>query len=172
MVKEFPPLMTAVILAGGKGTRLRPFTTTIPKPLVPVGERPILSILIDQLQAAGVQRVVLALSHMAELIMGVFGDGERHRLRIEYSVEREPLGTVGPLRLLNDLPEHFLVMNGDVLTDLDYRSLLTAHIGSGADLTVATYRRGVASDLGDRHSDAAHRQDHLPDIATWPTAHL
>lgn len=140
--------MLAIVLAGGKGTRLRPFTTTIPKPLVPVGERPILSIVIDQLQSAGVERVILAINHMAELIMGVFGDGERHNICIEYSVEREPLGTMGPLRLLSDLPENFLVMNGDVLTDLDYRVLFQSHIASGSDLTIATYSREVASDFG------------------------
>jgi NDP-sugar pyrophosphorylase family protein len=140
--------MEAVILAGGKGTRLKPYTTTLPKPLVPVGENPILSIVLTQLRAAGVHRVTLAVNHMAELIMSFFGSGEKFNLKIAYSIESMPLGTVGPLKLLEGLPENFIVMNGDILTDLNYVDLYRAHMRSGALLTIATYRREVPIDFG------------------------
>src|SRR4051794_22112476 len=106
--------MEAVILAGGKGTRLQPYTTVLPKPLMPVGGRPILGIMIAQLQRAGVTRVRIAVNHMAEIIMAVLGSGERYGLQIDYSIETTALGTVGPLKLIEDLPEHFLLMNGDL----------------------------------------------------------
>jgi NDP-sugar pyrophosphorylase family protein len=140
--------MRAVILAGGKGTRLRPYTTTLPKPLVPVGEEPILAIVIRQLAAAGVDRITLAVNHMAELIMAFFGTGEKYGVSIDYSIESTPLGTVGPLRLIHDLPENFIVMNGDVLTDLPYDAIFRAHRASQADLTIAAYRREYAVDFG------------------------
>lgn len=140
--------MEAVILAGGKGTRLRPYTTTIPKPLVPVGERAILDIILHQLRAAGCSRVRLAVNHMADLIMAYCGDGARYGLPIEYAREEEPLGTVGPVGRLTDLPEHFLVMNGDILTDLDYTQLIGEHVRTHAELTVATYARDVQVDFG------------------------
>jgi len=138
----------AVILAGGRGTRLRPYTTTIPKPLVPVGERPILDVVLRQLHAAGVRRVTLAVSHMAELIMAFFGDGGKLGLAIDYAVEAEPKGTVGPLVDINGLPENFIVMNGDVLTDLDYAALYADHVEANARLTIATYRRRQTMDFG------------------------
>jgi NDP-sugar pyrophosphorylase family protein len=140
--------MEAVILAGGKGTRLKPYTTTLPKPLVPVGEHPILAIVLRQLRAAGVERVTLAVNHMAELIMSFFGSGEKFGLRIDYSFENTPLGTVGPVKLIEGLPQHFIVMNGDILTDLDYADLLRMHVYSGAPLTIATCRREVPVDFG------------------------
>src|SRR5262245_11596317 len=133
--------MQAVILAGGKGTRLRPYTTTLPKPLVPVGDRPILSIILDQLKTAGCTKVTMAVNHLAELIMAFFGNGSKLGLEINYSLEERPLGTVGPLRLLDCLPEHFLVMNGDILSDLDYSAMFRQHLKSGAALTIATYTR-------------------------------
>jgi NDP-sugar pyrophosphorylase family protein len=138
----------AVILAGGRGTRLRPYTTTIPKPLVPVGERPILDRILHQLRAAGVSEVRLAVSHMAELIMAFFGDGAKFGLRIAYAVEPEPRGTVGPLAHLEGLPEDFIVMNGDVLTDLDYAALFADHVARGARLTLSTHRREQRLDFG------------------------
>jgi len=143
--------MQAVILAGGKGTRLRPYTTTLPKPLMPVGEHPIVSIIIGQLKAAGVTKITMAVNHMAELIMSFFGTGNRFGIDIAYSVENKPLGTVGPLRRILDLPEDFLVMNGDVLTDLDYRALYRSHTSANADLTIAAYQRDVCSDFGVLH---------------------
>jgi NDP-sugar pyrophosphorylase family protein len=140
--------MQAVILAGGKGTRLKPYTTTLPKPLVPVGEQPILSIVLSQLKEAGVEKVTLAVNHMAELIMAFFKNGEKFGLDIEYSIEDVPLGTVGPLKLIHSLPESFLVMNGDILTDLDYTDLYRSHLRSGCPLTIATYEREVDIDFG------------------------
>src|SRR4051794_25090893 len=140
--------MEAVILAGGRGTRLKPYTTTLPKPLVPVGEHPILSIILTQLRAAGFRKVTLAVSHMAELIMSFFRSGEQFDLELAYSVETTPLGTVGPLTLIPDLPEHFLVMNGDILTDIDYSSLFEAHLKSDGELTIATYERDLLVDFG------------------------
>jgi NDP-sugar pyrophosphorylase family protein len=147
--------MYAVILAGGRGTRLRPYTTTIPKPLVPVGERAILEIVLRRLRAAGVRQVRMAVSHMAELIMAFFGDGAKFDLDIRYAVEDSPLGTVGPLRGIDDLPEHFIVMNGDVLTDLDYADLFRRHVASGARLTLSTHHRRERIDYGVLELDAA-----------------
>lgn len=146
--------MLAVILAGGRGTRLRPYTTTIPKPLVPIGERAILEIVLRRLHAAGVREVRLAVNHMAELIMAFFGDGKRFDLSIEYEIEEEPLGTVGPLAHMSNLPENFLVMNGDVLTDLDYAALFRRHVERGAVLTLSTHRRSEKLDFGVLELDA------------------
>lgn len=140
--------MRAVILAGGKGVRLRPYTTTLPKPLMPVGERPILGIVIEQLRACGVERVTMAVNHMAEIIMAFFGSGEKFGLEIDYSLEDKPLGTIAPLKLIKDLPERFIVMNGDTLTDMDYAALYRAHEDSGKPLTIATYQRRVDVDFG------------------------
>ena len=140
--------MRAVIMAGGKGTRLRPYTTTLPKPLMPVGDRPILNLVMDGLRDAGVERVTLAVNHMAEVIMAFFGSGEKFGLRIDYSVEDKPLGTIAPLKLIKDLPETFIVMNGDTLTDIDYAALYKAHISSGKPLTIATHKRRVEIDFG------------------------
>jgi len=149
--------MQAVILAGGKGTRLRPYTTTLPKPLVPVGEQPILSIILRQLREAGVTRVVLAVNHLAELIMAFFGTGERFGLKIEYSIEDKPLSTIAPLKLVQGLPDNFLVMNGDVLTDLDYSGLFRNHLQIGSQLTIATYERSVHNDFGVLTLDSTNR---------------
>ena len=140
--------MRAVILAGGKGRRLQPYTICFPKPLVPVGEMPILEIVIRQLSAAGFDHITLAVGHLAELIMAYFGDGERWGVRIEYSREKTPLGTVGPLTLIDDLPERFLVMNGDVLTTLKYDAFYDYHVYSNAALTIACHRCNANIDLG------------------------
>ncbi len=149
--------MRAVILAGGKGTRLRPFTATLPKPLVPVGDRSILDIVLAQLKAAGVTRVTMAVNHLAHLIMAYFGDGGRWDLQIDYSLEDRPLSTIAPLTLIDDLPEHFFVMNGDVLTDLDFGDLYQRHVASGAEITVATFERDARIDFGVLRSDEARR---------------
>ncbi len=140
--------MQAVILAGGKGTRLKPYTTTIPKPLMPVGDQPILGIVIGQLKAAGVTKITITVNHMAEIIMAFFGSGERFGVEIAYSIEDKPLGTVAPVKLIPDLPENFIVMNGDLLTNLDYADLFRSHEQSGALLTVATYQRDSRIDFG------------------------
>jgi NDP-sugar pyrophosphorylase family protein len=140
----------AVILAGGKGTRLRPFTTTLPKPLVPIGgESSILEIVLRQLSHHGFESATLAIGHMGEIIHAYVGDGSRWGLQVDYTTEEAPLGTMGPVvAVLERLPEHFLVMNGDILTDLHFGVLLDAESASNAPITVATYRRDVPVDFG------------------------
>lgn len=140
--------MMAVILAGGRGTRLKPFTMTIPKPLLPLGDVPILEVVLRQLAHAGFKRVVLTLGHMAHLFAATIGDGAKWGLRIDYCREEEPLGTAGSLRLVEALDEDFLVMNGDLLTTLDYRRLFERHRREKAWGTIATVRREVFIDFG------------------------
>ncbi len=142
--------MHAVILAGGKGTRLRPYTTSLPKPLVPIGDRySILEIIMCQLARQGFKTVTLAIGHLGHLIRAFVGDGGQWGLEVDYATETSPLGTIGPLlTMLDRLPDDFLVMNGDVLTDLDYADLLERHTGWCSDLTVATFRREVKIDFG------------------------
>jgi NDP-mannose synthase len=135
--------MHAVILAGGKGVRLRPYTTTLPKPLMPIGDKhAILEIVLDQLAARGFTSVTLAINHLGPLIKAFVGDGARWGVRVDYVEEDRPLSTVGPLfGLKESLPDEFLVMNGDVLTDLDYADLLHQHALAGSGLTVAIAER-------------------------------
>jgi NDP-mannose synthase len=140
--------LLAVILAGGKGTRLRPFTMTIPKPLLPLGDIPVLEVVIRQLAANGFSRVVLTLGHMAALFSAQFGDGSDYGLSIEYVSEFEPLGTAAPLRNLPDLPENFIVMNGDLLTDISYERLFQDHVRQSAAATIATVSRNETIDYG------------------------
>lgn len=141
--------MQAVILAGGKGTRLRPYTTSFPKPLMPVDDVPILEVVLRQLARAGFKDVIITTGHLAEMVRLFCGDGTRWGLRIRYSHEREPLGTAGPLGLLVDqLADEFLVMNGDLLTTLDYRRAFDFHVRSGAAATICTYPREVRIDFG------------------------
>lgn len=140
----------AVILAGGRGVRLRPYTTCIPKPLVPIGdEMSILEIVLRQLRGSGFESVTLAIGHLGQLIRAYVGDGSQWGMQVDFHTEESPLGTMGPLLdMRDDLPEHFLVMNGDILTDLNYRSLMDDHCSAGADITVATYARQVTIDFG------------------------
>lgn len=143
--------MHAIILAGGKGIRLRPYTTRLPKPLVPIGEEhSIMEIALSQLAQCGFGRATLAIGHFGELIRSYIGDGSRWGISVDYtSPEEVPLGTIGPvLPILDRLPEQFLIMNGDVLTDLDYSDLMRQHEESGALLTIATYQREVRIDYG------------------------
>lgn len=149
--------MDAVILAGGKGTRLRPFTMSIPKPLLPLGDVPIVEVVIRQLATAGFERVVLTLGHMAPLFSTILGDGSRLGLKLEYSFEDSPLGTAGPLRLIENLSDPFLVMNGDVLTTLSFRELVDYHRAAGASATIATNQREVNIDYGVVESDTNGR---------------
>jgi NDP-mannose synthase len=141
----------AVILAGGKGSRLAPYTAVIPKPLLPIGDRAILDLVLRQLRDFGFSDVTLAVGHLSHLIRAVIGDGSAHGMEIGYHEEDEPLGTVGPLATIADLDEPFLVMNGDVLTSLDYGRLFAAHVESGNRLTVACHRRTVGIDYGVLH---------------------
>lgn len=140
----------AVLLAGGRGTRLRPYTTTIPKPLVPIGgEFAIVEIVLRQLAWAGFGRATIAIGHLGQLIRAYVGSGSQWGIDVDYLVEDEPLGTMGPVvGLLDRLPEQFLVMNGDILTDLPYRDLLERHRATRPPITVATFRREVAIDFG------------------------
>src|SRR6185437_15492344 len=108
-----PVRRRVVILAGGKGTRLRPYTVVLPKPLMPIGEYPILEVVVRQLAQAGFDRITMAVNHQAKLFKAFFRDGTNWGINIDYSFEDKPLGTMGPLRLISDLPDHFLVMNGD-----------------------------------------------------------
>jgi NDP-sugar pyrophosphorylase family protein len=142
--------MHVVIMAGGKGVRLRPYTTALPKPLVPIGDSyAILEIVLHQLAAYGFSHATLAINHMGSLIRAFVGDGSRFGLKVDFLEERVPLSTVGPLFGMRDrLPEHFLVMNGDILTDLNYADLLHTHTRSTAPLTVATFQRTVKVDFG------------------------
>ncbi len=140
--------MEAVILAGGKGTRLQPYTAEIPKPLVTVGDRPIIEILLARMKKCGIKRVHLAVNHLAHLVMAALGDGSRLGIEIVYSREETPLSTVGPLKLIENLPEHFIVANGDILTDIDFQTLFDYHIDGGAKLTVATQQRTTKIDYG------------------------
>lgn len=142
--------MHAVIMVGGKGMRLRPLTTSLPKSLLPVGDRyAILEVILLQLAAAGFTQVTLAINHLGDLIRAVIGDGTRYGLAVDYLEECVPLSTAGPLFTMRDrLPDHFLVMNGDILTDLDYGDLMRAHEAAGRPVTVASCPRETPVDFG------------------------
>lgn len=140
--------MRAVILAGGKGTRLAPYTTVLPKPLMPVGEMPILEIVMRQLVHHGFDDQTLAVGYLAELLMAYCGDGSKFGAKLEYSREGQPLGTAGPIALVPNLNETFLVMNGDLLTTIDYSAMLKNHRERGMLATIACYQRDVKIDLG------------------------
>jgi NDP-mannose synthase len=142
--------MRTVILAGGKGTRLAPYTTIFPKPLVPIGDRPILEIIIRQLVRQGFNDVLLSVGHLGELIEAYFQNGHRNisGLKLDYYRESQPLGTAGSLAMIPGLDETFLAMNGDVLTTLNYRALVDFHRRSEAALTIAMHGREVRIDLG------------------------
>ncbi len=147
----------AVILAGGRGSRLAPYTTVLPKPLMPVGDRAILDVVVRQLRHAGVERITLAVGHLSHLIRAVIGNGDRHGVRIDYHEEEMARGTAGPLATIDDLEETFLMLNGDVLTTLDYRELVNVHREAGNVLTIATHERLVDINYGVLHADGAGR---------------
>lgn len=138
----------AVVLAGGKGQRLRPYTTVLPKPLLPVGEKPILNHVLASLRDSGFRDITISVGHLAELIMLFFGDGQKFGVNLDYAIEDTPLGTIGPLAFIKNLGDNFLVMNGDVLTDLNPSDLWEDHLNNGATLTIATYARQVNIDFG------------------------
>lgn len=145
----------AVVLAGGKGTRLRPYTVVFPKPLMPLGDYPVLEVIVRQLAAEGFDHITLAVNHQANLIKAFFGAGERWNVRIDYSLESTPLSTIAPLCLIGDLPETFLLMNGDVLTDLRFRQLQRDHAEARSVFTVAASRRTHTVDYGVLQVDAS-----------------
>lgn len=162
--------MRAIILAGGKGTRLKPYTTTIPKPLVPIGdEMPILEVVIRQLAGYGFKHITLAVNHMANLIMAFFGKGSRWGVKIDYSVEDKPLSTIGPLTLISDLPRNFLVMNGDILCNLNYREFYDYHVKRKNDVTVSVYKREAKIDFGVLKYNA---DSHITEFIEKPTYHF
>lgn len=141
--------MKAVILAGGKGTRLRPYTKIFPKPLVPIDDKPVLEIIINQLARNDFTEIIMAVGHLAELIQTFFGDGSKFGVKIEYSREDQPLGTAGPLLQVQDqLTETFLMMNGDVLTNLNISELIEFHKSNKAAATIAVNKRKVDIDYG------------------------
>ena len=140
--------MKAVVLAGGKGARLAPYTRIFPKSMMPIGDKTILEILLNQMKQAGIEDIVLTVGHLAWLMRAFFQDGSQLGLKISYSFEEHPLGTAGPLAQIDGLTEAFLVTNGDVLTTLDLRDLIDFHRQQGGMVTIATHRRNVHIDLG------------------------
>jgi NDP-sugar pyrophosphorylase family protein len=151
--------MKAVILAGGKGTRLAPYTTIFPKPLVPIGDRPILEIIIRQLVSHGFGQILLSVGHLGELIEAYFQNGHKSipGLTLQYFRESEPLGTAGSLAMIPGLEETFLAMNGDILTTLNYQELLKHHREHHSALTLAMHRKEVKIDLGVIETGASHQ---------------
>ncbi len=144
---------SAVVLAGGKGERLGPYTTVLPKPLLPIGDRAILEVVVRQLRSYGFTDLTFAVGYLAHLIQAVFGDGSEFDVSVDYHHEKLPLGTAGPLATIERPDESFLVMNGDVLTTLDYDALFAAHEEAGNSLTVASHRRVVKTEYGVLHTE-------------------
>ena len=161
-------MQRAIILAGGLGTRLQPYTVVLPKPLMPVGDRPVLDIVVRQLKRDGFDRVTIATGYLAELIEAFFRDGEVYSIPIDYFREETPLGTVGALALIDGLDEDFLVMNGDVLTDLDYAGILDEHRNNDAIATIAVREQPIEVSLGVMHFDDADAT-RLVDYVEKPT---
>jgi NDP-mannose synthase len=149
--------MKAVVLAGGKGARLAPYTTILPKPLMPIGEMPILEVMLLQMREAGITDVVLTVGHLSELLRAFFKDGHQFGLNITYSYEKCPLGTAGPIALVDGLDETFLVSNGDVLTTLNLRELIQFHREQKAIATIASHHRQSKIDLGVIQKDGNYR---------------
>ena len=150
------PSKRAIILAGGKGVRLRPYTVAIPKPLMPIGEYPILEVIIRQLVYFGFNHVTMAVNHQADIIKAYFQNGSMWGINIDYSLETTPLSTMGPLKLIGDLPEHFLVMNGDVITDASYACFLDDHISHNRMFSIMAHGRQEKVDYGVLHIDSMH----------------
>lgn len=138
----------AVVLAGGLGTRLKPYTVVLPKPLVPVGQYPILEVIVRQLARQGFDHITMAVNHQADLIKAFFGNGRKWEIKIDYSLEDRPLGTIAPLTLIEDLPENFLLMNGDILTDLNYQNFFQEHCGRESLYSIASAYREQVSEYG------------------------
>ncbi|MCX6829466.1 MAG: sugar phosphate nucleotidyltransferase [candidate division Zixibacteria bacterium] len=138
----------AVILAGGEGRRLLPYTKILPKPLWPVGNVPIVEILLRQLAHAGIKEVIMAVGYQADLVKMIIGSGQPFGLKIRYSLEKKPLGTAAPLKRIKNLDSNFLVLNGDLLTDLPFRDFIKAHLKNNSPATVAVFKRSVKVDFG------------------------
>lgn len=140
--------MKAVVLAGGKGTRLAPYTKILPKPLMPIGDMPILEVILRQMKGAGINEVTLAVGHLSELLRAFFNDGSKLDMKICYSHEDKPLGTAGPLALIGGLDGTFFVTNGDVLTTMPIADLIQFHRDQKAAATIAVHARSVKIDFG------------------------
>jgi NDP-sugar pyrophosphorylase family protein len=147
----------AIVLAGGVGTRLRPYTVVLPKPLMPIGDYPILEVIVRQLVHQGFTHITLAVNHQAEILQAFFGYGQKWGVRIDYSLETKPMSTIAPLSLISDLPENFLLMNGDLLTDFDLSSFLERHVACGRLFTIAAVRRLQLIDYGVLNMDSSLR---------------
>lgn len=161
--------MRAIILAGGKGARLVPYTTVLPKPLMPISDVPILDVVIRQLEAHGFSEITIAIGYLGELIMAYCRDGERYRIKLSFSKEEKPLGTAGPLAEIQNLDETFLVMNGDILTTLNYSDLIDFHKRHDAIATIATQRRRVTIDFGVMEIDGKGHNNELCGYHEKPT---
>jgi len=148
LASKIKKITQAVILAGGKGRRLEPYTRILPKPLLPVGETPIIEILLRQLKLAGIKDVILAVGYRPDLIRLIIGDGSQFGMKIKYSQEKTPLGTAGPLRKIKNLDTNFLVLNGDLLTELPFKRFITAHLKNNSPATIAMTKRSVKLDYG------------------------
>lgn len=140
--------MRAIIMAGGKGERLRPYTTVIPKPLMPIGDVAILEVVILQLKKAGFDRITITVNYLGKLIEAYVGDGSRFGIPVDFIYEDKPLSTIGPLAFIKDLKETFLVMNGDILSNIDFKELMDFHKDKNAKATIATYKRDLKVDFG------------------------
>ena len=138
----------AIILCGGKGTRLKPYTVVLPKPLMPIGDYPIIEVIIRQLKFSGFNRITLAVNHQADIFFAFFGNGKKWNIEIDYVQEKKPLGTMGALSLIDDLPEDFLVMNGDTLTDIDFSQFFDQHRQSRANFSISSFKRKQLVDFG------------------------
>ncbi len=146
--KKEPHIRQAVILAGGAGSRLTPYTDLLPKPLMPVGEHPIIEILVRQLTRAGIADIIVALGAGAKLVKLFLGDGSNYGCSIRYAIEKKPLGTAGPLKKITKLDQQFLVLNSDLLTDIDFADFARKHVAAKAPATIAVCRRRERSDFG------------------------
>ena len=140
--------MRAILQAGGVGSRLRPYTITVPKPLMPVSDMPILEVVIRQLAQKGFRDITITVGHLAHLIEAFFGDGSNLGVNIDYVVEDKPLGTIGATSVVNGLNRPFLVMNGDLLTDIDYGEFMRDHIASRAPMSIGVYEKEIPISLG------------------------
>jgi NDP-mannose synthase len=159
----------AIVLAGGLGMRLRPYTAVLPKPLMPVGDRPVLDIVVRQLRHHDFDRVTIATGYLAELIEAFFRDGDDYGIPVDYHRESTPLGTAGAIATIEGLgDEPFLVMNGDVITDLDYSALMQQHLDTEAAATIATVTRDIQVSLGVLHFADPHQPDRLTSYEEKP----
>jgi NDP-mannose synthase len=158
--------MQAILVAGGKGKRLQPYTLVIPKPLIPLKDEPIMEVIVKQLARTDFSKIHICIGYMGELLQTYFGDGSKYNVQITYSKESKPLGTIGPLTLIDSLDDDFLVLNGDTLSDINYKELLLEHKKSQSALTIATFAKKVKIELGVLEYD---QKQHLKDYIEKPT---